>query len=208
MSVRPKFKTYTPANASLTGFASNVTGATFTLTANNSGDSLAHRVSIRNDDAVDHSGKTVTLVGTDPDGKALTEVVTGPGVSATVESTGYFLTLTSATPSATIGANTFDIGWVDEFATNTYPYNWHGGLSGIHFDVTGTIDYTFQYTYSDIQRDTTFVWNNSNDANLVGATTDQTSNITYPALGLRTIVNSYNSGAILTWVLAQNDAVV
>jgi hypothetical protein len=68
-------KTFTPADASLTAFASNVTGASFTLTANSSGDSLAHQVSIRNDSATDHSGKTVTLVGTDADGRSQTEVV-------------------------------------------------------------------------------------------------------------------------------------
>ena len=66
-----------PADASLTGFASNVTGATFTLTATEATDGLAHQVSIKNDSITDHAGKTVTLVGTDPEGRALTEVVTG-----------------------------------------------------------------------------------------------------------------------------------
>jgi hypothetical protein len=208
MTVRPKFKTYTPADANLTGFASNVTGATWTLTTTATSDSLAHQVSIKNDSATDHSGKTALLIGTDADDKAITETVALPAGSATVESTLYFKTLTSIVPSATIGSDTMDIGWVDEFVSPTYPYNWHGGESGIHFDVTGTINYTFQYTYSDIQRDTTFVWNDSNDANIVGATTDQTSNITYPVLGLRVKVNSYSSGAIITWVIAQHDAVV
>ena len=59
---------YTPEDNNLTGFASNVTGATWTLTATSSGDGLAHQVTIRNDTANDHSGKTATLVGTDPEG--------------------------------------------------------------------------------------------------------------------------------------------
>lgn len=132
-----------PANASLTGFASNVTGATWTLTATSSGDGLAHQVSIRNDTATSHSGKTALLTGTDPDGNAQTETVTLPGSSATVESTKYFKTLTSVVPSATIGADTMDIGWVDEFSTGTYVLNWHNANAAhIHVDVTGTINYT------------------------------------------------------------------
>jgi len=148
-----------PANVSLTGFASNVTGAAFTLTANNSGDGLAHQVSIKNDTANDHSAKTVTLVGTDANGKALTEVVTGPGVSATVESTRYFLTLTSATPSATIGADTFDIGWVDEVVSKMYPLNWRNfSIPTISVDVTGTIAYTLQQCFQNVLAGETPVW--------------------------------------------------
>lgn len=99
------------AAASLTGFASNVTGASFTLTATEVGDSLGHLVTVRNDSATDHSAKTLTLVGTDENGNAQSETINAPGSAATVTSTKYFKTLTSVTPSATIGADTFDIGW-------------------------------------------------------------------------------------------------
>jgi hypothetical protein len=142
-----------PANASLTGFASNVTGAAFTLTANNSGDGLAHQVSIRNDTANNHAGKTVTLVGTDADGRPQTEVVTGPGVSATVESAKYFLTLTSATPSATIGADTFDIGWVDEFASPSIELEAES-IPILEAVVTGTIGWDIEVTVRDMNRAT------------------------------------------------------
>lgn len=93
------------------GLGNEVTGATFTLTANSAGDSLAHKITVKNNTATDHAAKTIALVGTDADGNAQTETLTGPGTSATVTSTKYFKTLTSATPSATIGADTFDIGW-------------------------------------------------------------------------------------------------
>ena len=143
--MRPNTIDIDVADANLTGFASNVTGATFTITTTETSDGLAHQVSIRNDSATDHSGKTVTLVGTDANGAALTEVVTGPGTSATVESAGYFKTLTSATPSATIGADTFDIGWVDEVASHTYILDWpRGNGATISVDVTGTLDFTVQ----------------------------------------------------------------
>lgn len=189
-------KTLTPANASLTGFASNVTGATFTLTASNSGDSLAHRVSIRNDSATDHSGKTVTLVGTGADGAALTEVVTAPGTSATVESTSYFMTLTRATPSATIGADTFDIGWADEFVTKTIPLNWKGGPGALRITVGGTINYDLENTLSDIQFETInwFV----DDAAQDDETASLTARWEVTSKAIRVKANSYSSGATLT----------
>jgi len=141
-----------PANANLTGFASNMTGAgPWTMTTTNSGDSLAHQVSIRNDSANNHAGKTVTLVGTDANGRPQTEVVTGPGGSATVESAKYFLTLTTATPSATIGADTFDFGWVDEWTTPSIPLNWRLNAGSNWFlDVTGTISLDVDFAIQDV----------------------------------------------------------
>lgn len=140
---------YASVAANLTGFASNATGAAFTLTANNAADSVAHKVTIRNDSATDHAGKTVTLVGTAFDGSALTEAVTGPGTSATVTSTGYFLTLTSATPSATIGADTFDIGWAAASITPpVFVRTKAGGMAlAVGISVDGTGAYSLQQSY-------------------------------------------------------------
>lgn len=202
-------KTYDidPANASLTGFASNVTGASFTLAATSSGDGLAHQVSIRNDSATDHSGKTVTLVGTDADGKALTEVVTGPGTSATVESTGYFLTLTSATPSATIGADTFDIGWVDEVATQSIPVDRRSGSAPtVSVNVTGTISFTVQECFEDVQAKG---FDAQQDARwlpisaLATKTADTVSTSSVGASAIRLIVNSYTDTAEIQMDVAQ-----
>lgn len=196
--MKAKHLTMTPADASLTGFASNVTGATFTLTANSSGDSLAHQVSIRNDTANNHAGKTIALVGTGPEGNALTESVTGPGPNATVESSGYFLTLTSATPSATIGADTFDIGWVDEFASAMQPLDRRNDGYGLSVYVTGTINYTVQNTMSKIQDSSvTVVWLSHDDADFVTETTSKNGNYRYAPLATRIIANSYSSGATL-----------
>lgn len=197
-------KTFTPANASLTGFASNVTGAAFTLTANDSGDSLAHRVSIRNDSITDHSGKTVLLVGTDADGKAISESVTGPGSSATVESTLYFMTLTSATPSATIGADTFDIGWVDEFVTKTIPLDWRAGSALLRVTVTGTINYDLEQTLSDIQFVDSITWF-VGDAGHDDETASISVTFTVAPKAIRLKANSYSSGAALLAEYVQSD---
>lgn len=194
--MRPSTIDIDVADASLTGFASNVTGATFTITTSAPTDGLAHQVSILNDTANDHSGKTVTLVGTDADGDALTEVVTGPGVSATVESTGYFKTLTSATPSATIGADTFDLGWVDEVASHTYPLDWRSPYAAnISVDVTGTLNFTVQQCFQNVLAGEAPIWENITA--LASKTADTTSTATIGATAIRVILNSYSSGAEL-----------
>jgi hypothetical protein len=198
-------KTYTPADANLTGFASNVTGAAFTLTASVSGDSLAHQVSIRNDSATDHSGKTVTLVGTDHLGRALTEVVTGPAGSATVESSGYFLTLTSATPSATIGADTFDIGWVDEFVTPTIALDWRSGIGSLEIVITGTINIDLDSSNSDLQNSTDSAsWFVDTSTN-AGVTASKWITFNASPRFIRVKANSYSSGATVKLLYAQSN---
>jgi hypothetical protein len=190
-----------PSDASLTGFASNVTGASFTISTNATSDGLAHQVSIRNDSATDHSGKTVTLVGTDADNMPQTEVVTAPGSSATVESTKYFKTLTSATPSATIGADTFDIGWVDEIASKTIMLNRHAGFGAVvQIDVTGTLDATIQVSVAPRSQYTgqeSWPWIATTNTNLVGLTADKIGDIEPQCVACRILFNSYSSGAEL-----------
>lgn len=190
-----------PVDVSLTGFGSNVTGAVFTLTANDSGDSLAHRISIKNDSANDHSGKTVTLVGTDADGKAQTEVRQAPAGSATVESVKYFLTLATATPSATIGADTFDIGWVDEFASATIRLNWrYGGGQLWDVDISGTINLGVEFTLDDFDDKGTFEdqsavdWTLS-ESGLAAETSDILTNVSNNYVAARVVAVSYSSGA-------------
>jgi len=175
-------KSYSSAAASLTGFASNVSGASFTLTANDAGDGCAHKVTIRNDSGTDHSGKTVTLVGTAFNGASLTETVTAPGASATVTSTNYFKTLTSATPSATIGSDTFDIGWAAAAVTppiyvQPAPGN-TGYAIGIGCSVTGTPAYSLQQCYGG---------NWFNHATIATKTADADGSILFPVLALRLI---------------------
>jgi len=198
--------TYTPADANLTGFASNVTGAAFTLTATSSGDSLAHQLSIRNDSATDHSGKTLAAVGTDENNRPQTETITAPGVSATVESTKYWTTLTSLTPSATIGADTFDIGWVDEFATPMVPLDWRAGPAALNLVVTGTINYDLEQCFDDIQFKTSaLVWSVDDATTQSSQTAGQTILYSAHPRALRIKANSYSSGASITFNYTQID---
>ncbi len=203
---RPKSITVDPANEDGNGYGNDVTGATFTLTANDAGDELAHIVSILNNTSNDHSGKTVTLVGTDADGEALTEVVTGPGVSATVESTEYFLTLTSATPSATIGADTFDIGWADEVITQTIPLDFYASTdASIAVDVSGTINFTVRDTMQSVLTTVSPVQNLTwrTIGALSNKTADTVNSTSSNATGVQLIINSHSDGAMAIMTILQ-----
>ncbi len=208
--MRPRAFDFDPADELLTGYASNVTGATWALTATSSGDSLAHQVSIRNDTANDHSTKTAVLTGTDADGRAQTETINLPVGSATVESTKYFLTLTTVVPSATIGVDTMDIGWVDEFASQTMPLDSYRNIGPtVGLNVTGTISLTVQLTNNNPQLlgetagipaanqlvdQESMLW--IDDDNLAAVTTDSHGRISdWPMKAIRLISVSYSSGA-------------
>lgn len=197
--MRPKEFDVDPDNESLTGLASNVTGAgPWTPTTTAMPDGLAHQVSIRNDTANDHSAKTITLVGTDADGEAQTETLAGPNNAATVESAKYYKTLTSVSIDATIGADTFDIGWVDEVVTQTYPIDWRSDApAAIAVDVTGTINFTVQQCLKDIQS----LAKPAQDAPwmditaLASKTADTQSTAALGATAIRLKINSYSAGA-------------
>lgn len=208
--VRPIFESYTPSTPSLTGFASNVTGASWALSATSVPDGLAHQVSLRNDSATDHSGKTATFVGTDSDDAAQTETIAMPGVSATVETTLYFKTLTSVTPSATIGADTMDIGYVDEFASRTIPSDWRGSEAFVAVIVTGTINYTVQYTPDYIQggaitppASRPYNWLSDAGTDIVNATISGSDTFFSIPMGMRFTANSYSAGATAKMTISQ-----
>lgn len=195
-----------PAAASTTGFAASVTGASFTLTANTSGDSLSHKVSVLNNTATNHSAKNLTFVGLDPDGRAQTETISAPAGSATVTTTLYYSYLTSVTPSATIGADTFSIGWPNTFVTKTYPINFRRGQASLDLRVTGTLNWDLNQTYDDIQTKTTaFSWSVKTPATESGQTGDLSLIYQAHPKAIRIKFNSYNTGATMTVSYTQLD---
>jgi hypothetical protein len=194
-------QTFTVAAASLTGHASNVTGAAWVIATPGAADGLGHHVTIRNDAAVDHAAKTITLVGTDANDNALTETLAAPGVSATVTSTKAFKTLTSATPSATIGADTFDIGWA---ATAHSPWVGVNPHSPSPFEVSvavhasGTINYDVQHSYDVMNEDAVAF----SHATLAAKTATDYGGYTAPIKAARVDVNSHTAG-VFTFIVLQ-----
>jgi len=190
-----------PANVDPNGMCAAITGAgPWTIAdaefvATNSGDSLAHRLNLTSAAAL--GAISITLVGTDADDKPLTEVHAGPA-SNTVETLSYFKTLTSVTASATLGANTMDIGWVDEVMTATYPINWRGSEAATYaVNVTGTANYTVQETFIDVQNVTAPAQSGAwyGLSALAAKTADLASVGTVNATGMRFVLNSYTDTA-------------
>lgn len=183
-------QSYTVNAASLTGFASNVTGASWTITTAGPTDKMQHLVTVRNDSATDHSGKTITLVGTDANGNSQTEVLTAPAGSATVTSTKEFRTLTSATPSATIGADTFDIGWT-AVASGPWVELDHGSRVAVGVLVSGTINYDVELSLKNATLGSGLGYKSTT---LVGDTTSGFEFLNGPVHAVRLHVNSHTSG--------------
>lgn len=156
--------------------------------------------------AADDSLITFTIVGTDANGKAISEAVTGSAAApGTAESALYFLTVTSITSSGAAAGNV-SAGTVDELVTNTIPLdriNGDGATVSVE-DITGTMDYTVQETFSDIQNATTFEWYDASD--LTGRTAAGRAELTIHASGIRFKLNSYTSGADAKMVINQNRA--
>ncbi len=166
--------------------------------ATSAGDGLAHRLGITttgNEPA--GASPLLTLTGTDADGVPITETVTLPNATL-VETTKYFLTVTEASTGALAVAGVFDIGWVDEVASKTFPLDSRRHVpSNYQLDVTGTINVSLVFTMDNLnvgaeQSAVKFI---AGDAAITSETTD-TAAIVMPSgfTGFRAVVNSYSSG--------------
>lgn len=194
---------YTFAALNATGYLENATGATWTLTANTAADNCGHPVTIHNDSGTDHKAKTATLVGTDAEGRTITESLALPeahGGSDTTTSTLYYKTLTSITPSATIGTDTMDIGWTAVAVTPTYVVDYHSTGALVSSVVGGIINYTPQKTNDPIYSDTTPDWQTAVAAGTASLMTQYPTGVT----GVRMLVNSHTSGT-LNVTISQSD---
>ena len=150
----------------------------------------ARRISITSD--ANDSGRTFTVTGTDSDGKALTEAVTGPN-AGTVESTKYFATITSIAIDAASAGN-ITVGTVDEIKSITYPLDRRSdSVASIGVYVTGTIDFTVQETFDDVQEGSQQAL--YFDTAIADKTASITGSATEGATALQVVVNSYSSGA-------------
>lgn len=205
MTMRPVYVTLDLADASTNGIANGLTGAgpwdTSDFTAEGPSDGLAHQLGLAS--TADLSAITITVTGLDADGVEISEAIVGPN-NSTAESTLYFASVSAISVSATLGANTLDVGWVDEAASPTIPLEMYleGDRTSVEVAVTGTADFDIQVTNSDIrassspppaQDDSTWL----TDANFDGKTASLISPLSQVARALRLIVNSYSSGAAL-----------
>lgn len=100
----------------------SVTGASWAgFIPQTSTDGLGHKFRIANNSVTNHSAKTITITGTDVNNNPINEVINMPtGVTPgnLVTSVNNYKTVTSITPSATIGADVFSVGIGNPYVTN------------------------------------------------------------------------------------------
>ena len=181
MTIKKQTSAIAALSANGLGAALTSTGASYVLTANDAGDSLGHLITIKGNAATNHSGKTFTIAGTDENGRPLSEGIAGPNGAVTVTSTKYFATVATITPSASTGADTFDMGWTASAVSPWYQVNLNTALPmniGIGSSVTtGSPNYTMQRTYDGS------VW--FDDSTITGKTASFDGTHTIPCMALR-----------------------
>ena len=194
----PIKQVYTVAAENLTGHAS-VTGDAWVIGTANAGDGLAHQVTIKNNSVTDHSAKTIVLTGSDARGNAQTETLAAPGASATVTSTKLWGWLNTATPSVTIGADTFDIGWAAAAVSPWVDLEYYRKDFAVSVAVvaSGTINYDVEHTYdTDLSGAEPF-----KHSLLQSKTASDDGQYAYPVTAVRVRVNSHTSGKVAFSVL-------
>lgn len=208
--MRPvKLGPFSPITALTTAFNAqtfNSTGAATAPTTTATSDGLAHQVTLVAPVQATLAGITFTIVGTDADGKAKTETgLVGPASGATVTSTGYFKTVLTIQPSATMGALVVSVGVAAPSLTPTIPLDWRSIVAAMHqVDISGTINYTMQETMDLLYSaaSDTLSWGSLTSA-FSAKTADVTGVGLLGATGARVLINTVTNGATLTWRLVQ-----
>ena len=206
--MRPiKLGAYAPITALTTAYATAVTstGAALTLAATAPTDSLGHLTTLTSPGANDLRGVNFTIVGTDADGNAQTEVLAGANSSTTVTGLKYFKTVTSVTPSATMATKVTDIGIGAVSVSPSIPLEWRSIVAAIHdVDVTGTINFTVQETFDKIYDlgGAACDWG-AYSSGLTSKTATTAAAGMIGATACRLMTNSVTNTATLTWRIVQ-----
>lgn len=203
MSMRPVYYSYAPATEDDDGIADELTGAgpwdSSDFIVNGPTDELAHVITLKS--GVDLSAITFTVTGTDADGQEVSEALIGPD-NETVETTLFFKTVESISASGTAGANTFDVGWADEFVSQTIPLEIYTerDTASVQVKLSGTGTFDIETTLSDIRASYSpppsqddYLW--LDDANFTNKSASIQANLATNARALRLAVNSYSAGA-------------
>jgi len=211
--MRPvKIGTLTPSDTSTVWFnpgAFTSTGAAVAPLQTSTLDNLAHIVTLTAPVQATLAGIAFTIVGTNANGAAQTEVIAaGPASGATVNSTQFFLTVETIQPSATMGTKVLAVGLLAEAIG--YWVNLENTMSApmVMVGVTGTIDYSVYQTPANIfdapERDAVYTSIGMPITNLSAVT----ANVLAPAgASCRAVmlrINSFTAGATITAYVNQS----
>lgn len=167
-----------------------ISGGSFTAA-----DGLGHQIGILS--AGNDAGITFTIVGTDQNGVAVSEDVTGSaGAPGTAESAKYFKTVSSIYASGAAAGNV-SAGTVDEICSKTIPVDPYATEQvAVAVNVTGTMNYDVQYAYGNALNGTTLNWlQQSSSPDFAGQTADTDGLMPRGITAIRFLVNSYTDTA-------------
>lgn len=204
---------YSPITALTTAFNAQTftsTGAATAVTTSATTDGLAHLVTLVSPVQGTLAGITFTILGTDANGMTQTETgLVGPASNSTVPSSKHFKTITSITPSATMGGLVVSVGVAAESVGPMIPLEWRSvAAAAMTVKVTGTIDFTVQETYANpyTNAHADCPWVNVTALATKSATTSSTVTVGDQAVRLKT--NTVTNGATLTWYITQSSGYV
>jgi hypothetical protein len=150
------------------------------------------------------AGITFTVTGTNANGNALVEIVTGAaGAPGTSETTEYFKTVTQIAASGAAAGNV-TVGTVDEFASQIIPTDWRSDSGvAIGVTVTNTINYTVQETFDSVRNKAANDLQWHSISALAAKTASLTTNGTVGATAIRFVCNSYTNTAEVQMDISQ-----
>lgn len=175
---------------------------------------IARRVAIYTSSNL--SNRTFTITGTDRNGYALSEVLTG-GNAVTVYTLGDFKTLTQIAISGS-AAGALTVGTNGIASTAWYPADYKRNGKVLLFATLSTgasLTYTVEQTPTNLNDQTlgiaaqiaqaqTAVVFPSSDATVVAASTNQVSNFITAPSGIRLTLNSFTSGTASLRIITGN----
>lgn len=137
------------------------------------------------------SGITFTVVGTNYFGNALSETITGANAS-TADTTQDFATVTSVTHTGsvagTVTVGTNGVGSTPWYNLDPFTDTFNVGIGVV---VSGTINFTVEYTYDDANSPYTGTFPTAFSLTALASKTANTdSTLTNPCWGVRLTVNS------------------
>jgi hypothetical protein len=147
------------------------------------------------------SGITFTVTGTNRSGNPQSETITGGNIAA-ASTTQDFKTVSAITHTGSV-ATTVTVGTSGVASSQWFAVNYHTTPVnlGIGVVVTGTINFTVEYTYDNLNGATPpAIWSLAALASKTAATD---SNILFPVTGVRLTQNSFTNPATATISIVQ-----
>lgn len=202
--MRPVQKTFGSTAAVTTSLSTSHSpgaGVAFTQQATSFTGGYAQQVTLTSTTASTNAGNTYVVTGTDADGHAQTESLTGPAGSSTVTTTRYFATVTriaSSGASTSIAAGnsalscsaTFIPDYVNSVASIGYGFTVSSGAS-LTFEMQHTYDDVFAADTTTSSAKTWFA-----DTTVTGKSAAFNYSMTNAVRGSRIVLTAFTSGTV------------